>query len=275
MRLTVLILALFSVSHAQKFRFSLVSQSVITQREAHPPASQGDREARIKQLFVQAGCPTAELTEQSLEKLAGANVICRLPGKSSETIIVGASYSQMAPDNWSGAALLPSLFQTLVGRKRRHTFMFVAFADGNADVAGAQYFATHLSPAERDHIEAMINLDPLGFSPTKISSADSDKKLVESFFTVTYILKQMASQVDISKSMRVDSEPFARLQIPHITIHSLTQEAVADLHTAIAPPGGQSNNPQFRPDHYYHSYRLVSGYLAYLDETLKPHRHEK
>src|SRR5262250_1233526 len=121
MRSTVLILALISISHAQRFRFSLVPQSVIMQREAQPPTGQPDREARIKQLFMQAGCATTELSEQSVASLAGANVICRLPGKSRETIIVGASYGQMTPDNWSGAALLPSLFQTLVGRKRRHT----------------------------------------------------------------------------------------------------------------------------------------------------------
>ena len=276
-RLTIIVSILLSAAHAQKFRFSPVSQSTIMQRKAHPPAGQQDRESRIKQLFMQVGCTTSELSEQPLEKFGGANVICRLPGQSAETIIVGASYSQMAPDNWSGAVLLPSLFQTLVGRKRHHTFIFVAFADGNSDLAGAQYFAAHLTPADVDHTEAMINLDPLGFSPTKISSSDSDKKLVESFFKVTYILKQMASQVDISKGTRVDSEPFASLQIPQITIHSLTREAVADLHPDIARPGFDvaSDDAQFRADHYYHSYRLVSGYLAYLDETLKPRRHEK
>ena len=278
--LIAVMIGFFPACHAQKFRFSPVAQTTLVQREEHPPAGPQDRQSRLKQLFLQAGCANSELGEQP-QKLSGANVICRLPGKSHETIIVGASYSQAEPDNWSGAALLPSLFQALTGRKRHHTFVFVAFADGNSDLAGAQYFAGHLSREDVNRTEAMINLDPLGFSPTKISSAESDKKLVDSFFKVTYILNQMASQVDISKGTRVDSEPFAALQIPQITIHSLTQEAVAGLHTTdptrpvLAAPDVANDGAQFRADHYYHSYRLVSGYLAYLDETLKPRHHEK
>ena len=280
MRLLLLMLAMFSVAEAQRFRFSPVSESTLLQRKARPPSGQQERESRLKQLFVQAGCNASELSEQPLERMTGSNVICRLPGSSQETIIVGASYSQTRPDNWNGAVLLPSLFQSMTGRKRHHTFVFVAFADGEKDLAGAQYFATHLPPSDVDRTEAMINLDPPGFSPTKISSADSDKKLVESFFKVTYILKQMASQVDISKGARVDSEPFAALEIPQITIHSLTQEAVAGLHPdadrpVLSAPDVANDGAQFSANHYYQTYRLISGYLAYLDETLKPRRHEK
>lgn len=270
MRLFIAILALLSLANAQKFRFSQMPEKEVLQREQNVPASPQDRESRIKQLFLQAGCGTAHVSEQQLENPAGANVICRLPGKSSETIIVGATYSQMTPDNWSGASLLPSLFQTLTGRKRRHTFIFVAFADGNNDVAGSQFFVGQLSQTDLSHTEAMVNLEALGFSPTKISSSESDKQLVKNFMTVTYALKQMASQVDVSKSVHVDSEPFASLHIPQITIHSLTLEAVAGLHDPQSDPPDD-----FRPQFYYNSYTLVSGYLAYLDEILKPRHHRK
>lgn len=268
MRLISLILVLFSVAHAQKFRFSQVPENVVLQREQHGPTDTQERESRIKQLFLQAGCPTAELSEQPLEKLAGTNVICRLPGKSKETIIVGATYSQVAPDNWSGASLLSSLFQTLASRRRHHTFIFVAFADGGNDLAGSQFFVDHMSPVDVNQMEAMVNLEALGFSPTKISSSESDKKLVKDFMTVAYALKQMASQVDVSKGVREDSEPFAFMHIPQITIHSLTLEAVADLHSP------DKDEDKFRPKFYYNSYTLVSGYLAFLDEVLKP-RHKK
>lgn len=268
MRLISLILVLFSVAHAQRFRFSQVPENVVLQREQHGPAGTQERESRIKQLFLQAGCPTTELSEQPLEKLAGTNVICRLPGKSKETIIVGATYSQMTPDNWSGASLLSSLFQTLASRRRHHTFIFVAFADGGNDLAGSQFFVDHMSPVDVNQMEAMVNLEALGFSPTKISSSESDKKLVKDFITVAYALKQMASQVDVSKGVREDSEPFAFMHIPQITIHSLTQEAVADLHSP------DKDEDKFRPKFYYNSYTLVSGYLAFLDEVLKP-RHKK
>ena len=282
MRLTIFIailVASFPVCHAQKFRFSPLKETVIQEREEHPPASQQDRAARIKQFFTQAGCKRDELSEQRVESAAGANVICRLPGKSKESIIVGANYSQAAFDNWTGASLLPSLFQSLVSRRRYHTFIFIAFADGKRDLAGSQSFAGQMSQADVAQTEAMVNLDALGFSPTKISSTASDKKLVESFITVMYALKQMASQVDISKGVHVDSEPFASLHIPQITIHSLTQEAVAELQVygqdqlLPAPEWGVAPaEADFRSDHYYNSYHLISGYLAYLDETLKPRR---
>jgi hypothetical protein len=268
MRLTVLLLALVCLAQAQKFRFSQVSESVVLQREEHGPATPEARKSRIKQLFVQAGCANDELSEQQLENFPAANVICRLPGKSKETIVVGATYSQAAPDNWSGACLLPTIFETLASRRRHHTFIFVAFADGNNDLAGSEFFVGHMSQTDVDHTEAMVNLEALGFSPTKISSTESDKALVKDFMTVTYALRQMASQVDVTKGVHVDSEPFAFVHIPQITIHSLTTEAVADLHTP------DKDLDQFRPHFYYKSYTLVSGYLAYLDEILKP-RHRK
>ncbi|HEY6352316.1 MAG TPA: hypothetical protein VI636_23200 [Candidatus Angelobacter sp.] len=269
MRLTFLILALASVAHSQRFRFSQVPESVVMQREQQGPLTPQDRESRIKLLFLQAGCAAVELNEQPLDKLPGANVICRLPGKSKETIIVGATYSQMPPDNWSGASLLASLFQTLASRRRHHTFVFVAFADGGNDLAGSHFFVDHMSRVDVDQTEAMVNLEALGFSPTKISSSESDKQLVHDFMTVTYALRQMASQVDVSKGVHVDSEPFAFMHIPQITIHSLTRDAVADL------PSQDKDRDKFRPHFYYNSYTLVSGYLAYLDEVLKPRHHGK
>lgn len=271
MRLASVMLVLLSLAHAQRFRFSPLSEVTILEREGHAPDTQDAKRVRIEQLFLQAGCNRSQLSEEPLQSAAAVNVICRLPGKSGEkVIIVGASYGQNVPESWTSAALLPSLFQALSSRKRHHTFIFVAFADGSKDLAGAQFFAGHMTPADVDNTEAMVNLDALGFSPTKISSAASDKKLVESFFKVVYSLRQMASQVDLAKATHVDSEPFALLSIPQITIHSLTQDAVADLHSPNLP-----DPVEFRADFYYHSYRLLGGYLAYLDETLKPRHHEK
>src|SRR5262249_8438376 len=152
---------------------------------------------------------------------------------------------------------------------RRQSLVVVAFGDSGGDLEGAQFFAAHMTADDVERTEAMVNLDPLGYSPTKISSSGSDKKLVEAFITVVYALKAMASQVDVDRGIHIDSEPFASLHIPQITIHSLTQEAVADLQN------GEKDPAEFRPRHYYNSYRLVSGYLAYLDEVLKPRRPEK
>jgi hypothetical protein len=268
----LVILALVAVSGAQKLRFTQLQKYVILERERYAPADSQGRKTRIRQLFVQAGCSRDNLTEQAVPG-SEANVICRLPGKSKQTIIVGANYSPAPPDNWSGASLLPSLFQSLAGKKRRHTVVFVAFAGEKRDLSGAEFFASHLTPAEMERTEAMVNLDALGISPTKISARDSDKELVKSFMAMVYVMKLMASQVDISRGIRVDSEPFASRHIPQITIHSLTKGDVAGLNGQNGQT--QPTEAQFRPDNYYDSYHLISAFLVYLDEILKPRPQSK
>lgn len=272
MHRALLILVLVPLCSAQKFRFNEVDRSTIAERERHPPATQDDRRIRLRELFIEAGCTPDKLSEEHLDNASGVNVICRLPGRTGYTIVVGANYYQTAPDNWTAASLLPSLFQSLAGRRRHHTFVFVAFADDGADLAGSRFFTDHMGPEQLDRTEAMVNLDALGFSPTKIAP-NSDKDLVKDFVAVMYVLKMVASQVDISKGIHVDSEPFSSLNIPQITLHSLTQDAVADLQSK-EPIHPASADPHFRSDFYYNSYHLISGYLAYLDEILKP-KHKK
>jgi hypothetical protein len=263
MRPILLILLLVPICSAQRFSFAQVDRTTVISREQHPPATQEARRTRLRELFIQAGCTHGQLTEEPVQSSGGVNLICRLGGRSGDTIIIGANYNQAVPDNWAAASLLPSLYQSLAGRKRHHTFIFVAFADGAADLAGSRFFAEMMGSAEIKRTEAMVDLDVLGFSPTKISS-NSDKDLVKALFTVVYVLKEMASQVDITKGVHVDAETFSSLNVPEITLHSLTQGEVADLQTE-----GNTGPAKFRPDFYYSSYRLISGYLAYLDEVLK------
>jgi Zn-dependent M28 family amino/carboxypeptidase len=179
-------------------------------------------------------------------------------------VIVGAHYDRITSpqrplDNWSGASLLPALYQSLRARKRNHSFVFVAFADNGNNAAGAEYFARNLTRSQLDHAEAMVNVDALGLSPTKVWSAHSDKDLVHSLMIMVYALKLPASQIDIAAVGHTDSDSFAARKIPQITIHSLTQQNVATGATT-----------QFRPNNYYDTYRLLCGYLAYLDQILRP-----
>jgi Peptidase family M28 len=247
---------------AQKLEYAPLDKPAVLERTKEVPASDSLRAARIRDLFADAGCNGRFLEEQPSSSGA-PNVICRLPGESDERVIVGAHYdatatSQRPFDNWAGASLLPALYQSLHQRKRRHTFVFVAFADHGSDLAGSESFAGHMSRSESRHTEAMVNLDALGFSPTKVWSSHSDKDLVHSLVIMVYSLKLPASQIDMETAGATDSEPFAARHIPRITIHSLTRQ---NLEGAATP---------FRPNNYYDTYRLLCGYLAYLDVTLKP-----
>ena len=261
MRRAFFIVIVLAACTAQKLRFSPVEKDIILARAGNIPSSAQERSARMKELFLESGCLT--VAEQNVPASEIPNLICQLKGAGEQTIIVGANYGQVSPDNWAGASLLPSLYQSLASRKRRHTFIFVAFADEKKTPAAAQFFVGHMTDAEVKHSHAMIDLDALGLSPTKFWAAHSDKELVKALVVVMYALKLPASQVNIAKTGEADSEAFASRHIPQITLHSLTREAVVVMHNQQDPP------PTFRPNNYYDSYHLISGYLAYLDATLK------
>jgi Zn-dependent M28 family amino/carboxypeptidase len=227
------------------------------------PLSDRERGAAIKALFVQEGCSGSLLQEQPVAGSEAPNIICRLRGEGEDNVIVGAHYDRASSagrrmDNWSGASLLPAIYHSLHSKKRRHNFVFVAFADQGDELTGARFFAGNLSASQLQSTVAMVNLDVLGLSPTKVWSSHSDKELVHDLVVMEYALKLPASQIDIDTVGSTDSEPFASKRIPHITIHSLTQQNLA--------PGATAT---FQPNNYYDTYRLLCGYLAYLDTILK------
>jgi Peptidase family M28 len=267
--LATVLIGLSGVSSAQKVQFNPTNKTELLDRLTEVPQTDLDRAARIKALFAAEGCNGKFLREQPVEGASGPNVICELHGDGEESVVVGAHYDQAATadrpiDNWSAASLLPALYHGLRNRKRHHSFIFVAFADHGADLAGASGFVGHLNPSELEHVVAMVDLDVLGLSPTKVWSSHSSKELVQDLVTMVYALKLPASQIDMERAGATDSDPFARRQIPTITIHSLTEENLA---------GGTAT--AFRPNNYYDTYRLLCGYLAYLDTVLKARPHSE
>jgi hypothetical protein len=265
----VLILMLCGASPAQKVQFTPAEKAAVLERMKTIPETNAARALTLKELFSNAGCNGKSMVEQKVDGVDTPNIICRLGTEEGDTVIVGAHYdrnssAQRPLDNWSGAAILPALYQSLRNRKRNHSFVFVAFADSGVNTAGAAFFVKHLSQTQLAHTEAMINVDALGLSPTKVWSAHSDKDLVHSLMVMVYALKLSASQIDIAAAGATDSDPFAARHIPQITIHSLTQQNVTTGATT-----------QFRPNNYYDTYRLLCGYLAYLDQTLKPRQHSE
>lgn len=252
------------ICFAQKVQFTSIEKPLILQRMQSVPESNAARVSRLKELFTEAGCNGHSLFEQKVEDTDTPNIVCLLGTGKDDTLIVGAHYertttTQTPLDNWSGASLLPAIYQSLRSKKRNHSFIFVAFADNGKEPAGAESFVRQLTRKQLNRTEAMVNVDALGFSPTKVWTAHSDKDLVHALIIMVYALKLPASQIDIAALGHKDSDPFALRHIPQITIHSLTQQNITTGATT-----------QFRPDNYYDTYRLLCGYLAYLDKSLKP-----
>ena len=242
-----------------------LTRDVIESRLSHFAKKSAERQAILKKWFEDAGCPS--LTEQPVKHAAVPNLVCTVPGTTDKVIIVGAHFDCVddgdgVADNWSGASLLPSLFETLKTRPRQHTYIFIAFTDEEKGMVGSEFYANHMTKEERERTDAMVNMDTLGLSPTKVWLSHADKNLVELASKVAAAMKLPIAAVNFEKVGATDSDSFLMKKIPAVTIHSVTQQNHHILH---------STDDRLRAinlDDYYSTYRFTAVYLAFLDGKL-------
>jgi Iap family predicted aminopeptidase len=249
--------------------YRTLPKSVIEARLQAYEDSNIKREQKLRQLFDEAGCSGEHLIELAVKHVKAPNVICTLPGEMDAEIVVGAHFDFVnrgkgVVDNWSGCALLPSLFSDVHGVPRRHTFVFVGFTDEEAGMVGSQYYVRQLGKDGIKTISAMVNLDSLGTSSTKLELDRGDKKLANALGIVAKNFNLPLSVVNAHQVGRSDSDSFQDQHVPSINIHSLTNETFPILHT------NRDQLDKIRMDDYYDTYRLLDVYLAYLDLVLDP-----
>ena len=264
----VLILRPWFGSAAEYVRYDPVSREVVESRLRRYAGNNKDREATLKQMLGEAGCDAEHVSEQAVKGSKLPNVICLLPGSSDRTIIVGAHFDRVAEgdgvvDNWSGASLLPSLYESLKAEPRKHTYIFIGFTDEEQGEVGSRFYARQMTKDQVATTDAMVNMDTLGLASTEVWTSHSDKRLVGALAYIAKQLKFPLSGVDVEQVGSTDAEQFAERKIPRITIHSLSQETwnARILHTS------KDRLSVMRIDDYYQTYRLVAGYLAFLDEA--------
>ena len=228
----------------------------------------GDRERTLRDLFTEAGCVDAKLTEQTVKHSKIPNLICTLEGKLDSLIIVGGHFDLAergggVVDNWSGSSLLPSLYQSLKSVPRRHNFVFIGFTDEEKGLIGSRYYVEQLQKEELHQISAMINMDSLGTGTTKLELTRGDTKLANALAAVASTFKLPLSVVNVHLVGRSDSDSFQDKKVPSINLHSLTNETFPILHNV------RDQMAAIRMPEYYDSYRLITAYLAYLDKAGK------
>jgi hypothetical protein len=251
----------------QQFTFQVIREQLVIERLKAFSRINSAREAGLKKMFTEAGCAD-HMSELPVRHLKDPNLVCVLPGKSNRTIVVGAHFDHVdvgdgVVDNWSGAALLPSLYQSLRGRPVVHTFIFVAFAGEEQGLVGSKGYINSLSKEAVNSTSAMINLECLGVGPSKVWLSHSDRLLAGAFFNLADAIKVPAGVMNVERVGSSDSEPFAERKIARITIHSLTQETWPILHSA------RDKLDAIVPADYYATYRLLAGYLSLLDAGLE------
>ena len=225
------------------------------------------RELRLRALFEEAGCAGDNLTEQRVKHAQAPNVICTLAGSTDSTILVGAHFDfvdrgQGVVDNWSGCSLLPSLFQDLKDTPRRHRFVFIGFTNEEAGLVGSKFYVHELGREQLRKISAMVNMESLGLTPTKVELDRADKKLANALAAIAANLKLPLNVVNVHRVGRSDSDSFQDRKVPTINIHSVTTETFPILHTR------RDQMDAIHLDDYYDTYLLVRAYLSYLDTTL-------
>jgi hypothetical protein len=251
---------------AQDIQFSAVSQDIIEKRLGAYATKNDKREPAIRQIFEDAGCAGEKLTEQPVKGLKAPNVICTLPAATEIVIVVGAHFDFVEAgngvvDNWSGASLLPSLYQGLASVPRRHTFRFVAFSGEEQGEVGSQAYVRELGKTH-DQVSAMVNMDTLGLGETEVWASRADPKLLRLMELTATAANLPVSGMNVDQVGSTDSEVFRDKKIPAITIHSLTAATLPILHNA------KDKIEAIHKDEYYRTYRLVLAYLAVLDQRL-------
>lgn len=244
--------------------YTLLSRDAIESRLRSAPRKNDDREAALDAMFVQAGCRDGSLSEEPVKHQRFPNIICRMPGGLQSTIIVGAHFDKVARgggvvDNWSGASLLPSLFEGLHDKPRRHTFLFIGFTAEEEGLVGSRYYVSQMTPDEVERTRAMVNIDTLALGPTEIWLTHSDRRLASAFLVVAQSMKLPVAIMNADRVGNDDSASFMRHQIPTLMIHSITNHTLHILHSP------DDNLSAVRFGDYYDSYRLLSAYLAWLD----------
>jgi hypothetical protein len=250
---------------ANQIAFTLVPQEKVQERLNQYKGNDTKREAALRQMFLDAGCGEANVSEQLVPDRKQPNVICALPGTGEKTIVVGAHFDHVSEgqgivDNWSGASLLPSLMESLRAKSRKHTFIFVGFTGEEEEERGSEFYVKHLPEDQVAKIAAMVNMDTLGLGPTEVWVSRSDPELVLKLRQIAQALKLPLGGMNVDKFGQSDEERFIKRNVCTITVHSLTPETMHVLHHSADNPSA------IHFSDYYSTYRLLAAYLAMLDD---------
>jgi len=254
-----------------QFKYSRLEREDIARRLRHlPDKDEGDagRRATLQRLFERAGCKGDDLTSQPVEGSDLANLICTLPATSDDLILVGAHFDAHPAgngviDNWTGAVLLPSLYQSLYAQPRNHTFVFIAFAAGASGHLGAKAYARSLSKEQAHRVRAFVCLESLGMTRTLAVNAGDGRYLLSLLKGAASAIMLPVDPLKPKQLGKTDAGAFANRKIPSLVIHSVSPY---NFETRRGP--GDSLEA-VKPNEYFESYMLTAAFLAFADLKLK------
>jgi Peptidase family M28 len=255
--------------------FYTAPRSTVEMEVHSVPATNEARLDRLRDAFHSADCGGPNMQEQPVADKhgsAGTNLICTWPGApKGGTIVVAAHYEHDgkgdgALADWSGAALLPFLYQAIQGQSRANSFVFLESWKNE----GVHAWFKSLSHEQRKHIRAMIDLDALGLGVTRYFTTFSFMETPPPaalhlqaqllWAAIDDGLTKPPLETSPHHWLAVDgTDPFRAMMIPTIVIHSVPPESDR------LPGSAEDLAAAVNGNAYFQTYHLICTYLASLD----------
>lgn len=265
--LAALLLCGAGIAAAQRIEFSVLTQGLLEERLRLASPRIPERYVRLRQLFVDTGCE-GHLREQKVPGSKEPNLICDVlgTGERSSKILVGAHFDcaggDGVVDNWTGAILMPSLADFIRRSPRKHSFEFIGFAAEERGLWGSKHYLKQMKGDERKQVAAVITMDSLGLTSTKVWPNSSTPELMNAAALLASTMKLPLAGVNVDQVGTTDSMVFKQAGMPVLSLHSVTQDTwklINSKHDVWKTLSWSD---------YYDSHRFVSALLVYLDETL-------
>jgi Zn-dependent M28 family amino/carboxypeptidase len=129
--------------------------------------------------------------------------------------------------------MLPALYHTLAHEPRHFTFILVGFAGEEAGPPGAKSFVKRRGKTGGMNTRAMINIDSVGLTPSKVWVNRADARLVAAIFRVAASLNLPLSGMNSGQVGDSDSRPIKEKKIPVLDVHSVTSTTLPILHSPM------------------------------------------
>lgn len=255
----------------QAVSVSLVEDDVVIARLKRLEQDNKERRRTLEALFQEAGCTAPALSSHKVRTATAPNLVCELKGEAGAPIIVVSAHFDKvragagAIDNWSGASMLPSFYQALAqGRGVKHTFLFLAFTDEEQGLIGSRAWVRDHKKTLLKDVRAVVNIDSIGAGPLYLWHSQANPELEQQALRLSRALKIPLSGMNVDKVGQSDSLPFRDNKAATIDFHSLDNNTFPILHTI------DDQLSAMKLDEYKSTYRFLTFYLAFLDQSLRP-----
>ena len=223
------------------------------------------RHDTLRTPFEEAGCKAPELEDEQAKGSKLPNLVCTLTGESgADIILVTAHFDKVragagAIDNWTGASLLPSLYESLaLAKVRKHTFPFIAFSDEEAGLVGSRAWVAAHKNTNLGNIRAMVNIDSVASTaaPLYIWASRAGPELARVAMGIGKAPRIPVEGMNIHKVVLTDTVPFRDKKVPVIDFHSLDNKTIPLPHTTA------DQLSAVNIDGYKTKYRFLAGLKA-------------